>query len=41
MRWMPGGELDMVVVFTGGNYQTAEPVDQIMESHILPAVGVG
>ncbi|MCK5650328.1 MAG: serine hydrolase [Gemmatimonadetes bacterium] len=33
-------ELDMVVVFTGGNYETAEPVDIIMEQHILPAVGL-
>ncbi len=32
-------ELDMVVVFTGGNYETMEPVDNIMEQLILPAVG--
>jgi CubicO group peptidase (beta-lactamase class C family) len=30
--------LDMVVVFTGGNYESREPVDDIMERHILPAV---
>jgi CubicO group peptidase (beta-lactamase class C family) len=32
-------ELDMVVVLTGGNYETWEPVDAIIEQHILPAVG--
>jgi CubicO group peptidase (beta-lactamase class C family) len=30
--------LDMVVVFTGGNYVEAEPVDEIITRHILPAV---
>ncbi|MFC1997780.1 serine hydrolase domain-containing protein [Chloroflexota bacterium] len=30
--------LDMVVVFTGGNYVEEEPVDVIIEGHILPAV---
>ena len=30
-------ELDMVVVFTGGNYETGEPVVMIIEQHILPA----
>ena len=29
--------LDAVIVFTGGNYWTSEPVDMIMESHIVPA----
>jgi CubicO group peptidase (beta-lactamase class C family) len=29
--------LDMVVVFTGGNYVEDEPVDLIIEQHILPA----
>ena len=33
-------ELDMVVVFTGGNYESWDPVDTIMEMHILPAVGL-
>jgi CubicO group peptidase (beta-lactamase class C family) len=32
--------LDMVVVFTGGNYVEAEPVDEIIERYILPAVKV-
>lgn len=31
-------DLDLVVVFTGGNYETWEPVDAIMENHILAAV---
>ena len=31
-------ELDAVIVFTGGNYQSPEPVDTIMEQHILPAI---
>jgi CubicO group peptidase (beta-lactamase class C family) len=31
--------LDLVVVFTGGNYETWEPVDALMDEHILPAVG--
>jgi CubicO group peptidase (beta-lactamase class C family) len=31
-------ELDIVVVLTGGNYETWEPVDAIIEQHILPAV---
>ena len=31
-------ELDMVVVLTGGNYATHEPVQEILEDHILPAV---
>jgi CubicO group peptidase (beta-lactamase class C family) len=30
--------LDMVVVFTGGNYVGGEPVDEIIERFILPAV---
>ena len=30
--------LDMVVVFTGGNYTEDEPVDEIIERHIIPAV---
>ena len=30
--------LEMVVVFTGGNYVEEEPVDVIIEQHILPAV---
>ena len=30
--------LDMVVVFTGGNYLTDEPVDEIIEDFILPAI---
>ena len=30
--------LDMVVVFTGGNYVEGEPVDEIISRHILPAV---
>jgi CubicO group peptidase (beta-lactamase class C family) len=34
-------EMDMVVVFTGGNYDSADPTDTIVESHILPAVGIG
>lgn len=29
--------LDMVVVFTGGNYVDEEPVDEIIDRHILPA----
>lgn len=35
---LPG--LDAVVVFTGGNYRSPEPVDTIMREHILPAFGV-
>lgn len=31
-------ELDMVVVFTGGNYATAEPNYDIIQNHIIPAV---
>jgi CubicO group peptidase (beta-lactamase class C family) len=31
-------DLDLVVVFTGGNYESWEPVDAIMDSCILPAV---
>lgn len=31
-------DLDLVVVFTGGNYMTPEPVDEIMIQYILPAV---
>ncbi len=31
-------ELDMVVVLTGGNYESPEPVDEIMERHVIPAV---
>jgi len=30
--------LDMVVVFTGGNYLAEEPADEIIGRHILPAV---
>jgi CubicO group peptidase (beta-lactamase class C family) len=30
--------LDMVLVFTGGNYEESEPVDEIVTRHILPAV---
>jgi CubicO group peptidase (beta-lactamase class C family) len=30
--------LDMVLVFTGGNYVEGEPVDEIIERHILPAI---
>ena len=30
--------LDMVVVFTGGNYVGQDPVDEIITRHILPAV---
>jgi CubicO group peptidase (beta-lactamase class C family) len=30
--------LDTVVVFTGGNYRAPEPVDTIMEQHIIPAI---
>ena len=32
-------DLDMVVVFTGGNYESWDPVETIMVEHILPAVG--
>lgn len=31
-------ELSMVVVFTGGNYITSTPVDEIMVQYILPSV---
>lgn len=31
-------ELDLVVVFTGGNYESWEPVDAIIENHVLAAV---
>ena len=31
-------ELDMVVVFTGGNYESWDPVETIMAGHVLPAV---
>ena len=31
-------DLDMVVVLTGGNYATHEPVQEILTRHILPAV---
>lgn len=30
--------LDMVVVFTGGNYATHEPVQEILTGYVLPAV---
>jgi hypothetical protein len=30
----------MVVVFTGGNYVEGNPVDEIIERYILPAVRV-
>jgi hypothetical protein len=33
---LPG--LDTVVVFTGGNYRSEEPVDTIMETYIVPAI---
>jgi CubicO group peptidase (beta-lactamase class C family) len=33
--------LDMVVVFTGGNYVGQEPVDEIITRYILPAVHSG
>lgn len=32
-------ELDMVVAFTGGNYESWDPVEAIMVEHILPASG--
>jgi CubicO group peptidase (beta-lactamase class C family) len=31
-------DLDMVVVFTGGNYMGVEPTDEILTQYILPAV---
>ena len=31
-------ELDLVIVFTGGNYTTAEPVDDIIIQYILPSM---
>ncbi|MFQ5633587.1 MAG: serine hydrolase domain-containing protein [bacterium] len=31
-------DMEMVVVFTGGNYSTPEPVDEILTRFILPAV---
>jgi CubicO group peptidase (beta-lactamase class C family) len=31
-------DLDMVIVLTGGNYATHEPVQEILEDYILPAV---
>jgi CubicO group peptidase (beta-lactamase class C family) len=31
-------ELDMVVVFTGGNYAGEDPVERIVARHLLPAV---
>jgi CubicO group peptidase (beta-lactamase class C family) len=37
-RIMVFPSLDMVVVFTGGNYVAQEPVDSIITNHILPAV---
>ncbi len=30
--------LEMVVIFTGGNYAEQEPVDEIITRYILPAV---
>ena len=30
--------LNMIVVFTGGNYTQYEPVDEIVQEYILPAV---
>jgi CubicO group peptidase (beta-lactamase class C family) len=33
--------LDMVVVFTGGNYAEPDPVDEIVTRYILPAVPAG
>jgi CubicO group peptidase (beta-lactamase class C family) len=37
-RIMVFPSLDMVVVFTGGNYVEESPVDEIISHHILPAV---
>ena len=37
-RIMVFPDLDMVVVFTGGNYVGEEPVDEIIARYILPAV---
>ena len=37
-RIMVFPDLDMVVVFTGGNYVEGNPVDEIIERYILPAV---
>lgn len=34
-------DLDVVVVFNGGNYDSIEPVDEIMTRHILPALTGG
>ena len=31
-------EIETIVVFTGGNYDHWEPVDEIMERHIVPAL---
>ncbi|MDX1699203.1 MAG: serine hydrolase [Melioribacteraceae bacterium] len=31
-------ELDMVLVFTGGNYATSDPVDQIIIQYIFPSI---
>jgi hypothetical protein len=31
-------DLDMVVVLTGGNYASHEPVHEILVRHVLPAV---
>lgn len=33
--------LDVIVVFTGGNYDAAEPVYEITMRHILPALAGG
>ena len=40
-RIMVFSELDMVVVFTGGNYVEGNPVDEIIVRYILPAVVPG
>jgi CubicO group peptidase (beta-lactamase class C family) len=37
-RIMVFPELDMVVVFTGGNYAQQHPIDEILERHIFPAL---
>jgi len=34
-------ELDMVVVFTGGNYVEGNPEDEIIVRYILPSVVPG
>ena len=39
-RIMVFPSLDMVLVFTGGNYVDEVPVDEVIERYILPAVVV-